>query len=158
MTLTHLTPLRSITRCNPFNSSADMEHRMNHLLDSLFTNGTLNDDGVVSARFVPATDIAELNDHYLVTVDLPGLKKDDIKITLEDKTLTISGEKKFENEEKKDSYHRVERGYGRFERSFTLPQSVRTEKIDAKYKDGVLSLTVPKTEEAKQRTIEVKVS
>jgi len=135
-----------------------MEQRMNHLLDSLFINGTLNDDGVVSARFVPPTNIAEFDDHYLVTVDLPGLKKDDIKITLEDKTLTISGEKKFENEEKKDSYHRIERGYGQFERSFILPTSTKAEKIDAKYNDGVLALTLPKAEEAKMRTIEIKAS
>ncbi|MBS4028584.1 MAG: Hsp20/alpha crystallin family protein [Ignavibacteriales bacterium] len=158
MTLTRWTPVRNITRFNPFGDFNEMEHRMNRLLDSFFSNSTVNDDGIVSARFVPATDIAEFDEHYLVTVDLPGLKKDEIKITLEDHTLTISGEKKFENEEKKDSYHRVERGYGRFERAFTLPQSVKTDKIDAKYKDGVLSLTVPKAEEAKQRTIEVKVS
>jgi len=147
-----------MNRCNPASDFSVMEQQMNRLFDSFLSYRTLDDDGVVSSHFVPATDVAEFDDHYLVTVDLPGLKKDDLKITLENNSLTISGEKKFENEEKKDSYHRIERGYGKFERSFTLPKFVKAEKIDANFKDGVLSLSVPKAEEAKQKTIEVKVS
>lgn len=159
MTLTRWTPVRNNTRWNPFNYSPlfDVEQRMQRLMDSFFSNGTLNDDGILSS-FALAVDIAEHNDYYEVTVDIPGVQKDDIKVTLEDRTLTISGEKKFENEEKKDAYHRIERRYGRFERSFTLPSSTKTEKIDAKYNNGVLTLIVPKKEEAKQRTIEVKVN
>jgi HSP20 family protein len=159
MTLTRWTPIRNITRCTPFRDSAlfDTEQRMQRLMDAFLSNGTLNDDGILSS-FAPAVDIAEHSDYYEVTVDIPGVQKDDIKIILEDRTLTISGEKKFENEEKKDAYHRIERHYGRFERSFALPSSTKTEKIDAKYNNGVLTLVVPKKEEAKQRTIEVKVN
>jgi HSP20 family protein len=157
MTLTHWTPVRNIARINPFNNIFEAEHRMNNLLNSFFANATADDTGI-TCSYCPTADIAELDDQYEVTIELPGMKKDEIKVTLENHTLTISGEKKFLDEKKKDSYHRIERGYGRFERSFTLPTSVKADSIDAHYKDGVLVLFIPKAEEAKPRTIDVKIS
>jgi len=95
---------------------------------------------------------------FVVKADLPGVNKDDIQIDLKDNTLTLKGEKKFENKVSKDNYIRVERSYGTFVRSFTLPQNVDAEKIKATYKDGVLELTLPKKEEAKPKQIKVDVS
>jgi HSP20 family protein len=91
-------------------------------------------------------------------MELPGVNKDEVKITLESNILTIRGEKKQEKETKKENYHRIERSYGSFERSFTLPTSVKSDKIDAAYNNGVLQITLPKVEEAKPKQIEVKVN
>lgn len=107
-------------------------------------------------NFSPAVDVNESADHYLMTVDLPGFKKDDIKIEMNDNVLTISGERRRETspeEEKKT--HRFERSYGSFTRSFSLPTTVSAEKIEANYEDGVLSLYLPKTPVAKARTIQI---
>ncbi|MEK7748776.1 MAG: Hsp20/alpha crystallin family protein, partial [Bacteroidota bacterium] len=99
----------------------------------------------------------ELENEYLVKVELPGVEKDDVKITLENNILTIRGEKKEAKDIKQENYHRVERSYGSFLRSFKLPTSVKSDKVDAIYKDGILSVTLPKAEEAKPKQIEVKV-
>jgi HSP20 family protein len=109
------------------------------------------------STWTPAADIAELENEYLVKLELPGVNKDDVGITVESNILTIRGEKKFEKDEKKDNFHRIERTYGSFERSFTLPSTIRTDKIDAVYKDGILTVSLPKAEEAKPKQIEVKI-
>jgi len=120
-----------------------------------FFRGTQDEDYTISS-WTPAVDIAEHDDEYKVKVELPGVNKEDVKITLESNILTIRGEKKQEKETKKENYHRVERSYGSF-RSFTLPTTVKSDKIDAVYKDGILSVSLPKAEEAKPKQIEVKV-
>jgi HSP20 family protein len=107
--------------------------------------------------WTPAVDITEKDDEYLVKVELPGVEKNDVQITLESNILTVKGEKKQEKEEKGENYHRMERSYGSFQRSFTLPTTVKSDKIDASFKDGVLSIRLPKSEEAKPKLIEVKV-
>jgi HSP20 family protein len=114
-------------------------------------------DETFSSYWTPAVDIAEQENEYLVKMELPGVNKEDVKISLESNILTIRGEKKQEKEEKNKSLHRVERSYGSFQRSFTLPTSVKNDKIDAFFEDGVLSVTLPKMEEAKPKQIEVKV-
>ena len=103
----------------------------------------------------PALDVYEDEDAYTVTTELPGLKKDDIDITIEDGVLSISGEKKFEHEERKQSYHRVERRYGTFRRSVSLPSGVDTEKADATMTDGVLKVVLPKSEAARPKTLKI---
>ena len=108
--------------------------------------------------WAPAVDIHETEDSYVVKADLPGMNKDDIKVDLRDNTLTISGEKKFEEKASKDNYIRMERAYGTFVRSFTLPPNVDAQKIQAKFKDGVLELTLPKKEDAKPKQISINVS
>jgi HSP20 family protein len=130
---------------------------MNRMLDT-FLRGGVVDDGSFGNFWSPAVDIREDKDAYFVEVELPGLTKDEVKITMENNILTIQGEKKQEKEEKRRDYHRSERVYGSFQRSFTLPSSVKNDKIEAQYKNGILTVTLPKVEEAKPKAIEVKVS
>jgi len=106
--------------------------------------------------FTPAFDISETENELIVRAEIPGMDKEDIDIHLTDGVLTIKGEKRHEKEDKKEDYHRVERSYGSFCRSIGLPFDVETDKVDATYKDGVLKLTLPKSERAKVKKIEVK--
>lgn len=111
------------------------------------------------ADWAPSVDIEEEDDKYLIKADLPGVEKDDIEVKLENGVLSIRGEKKTEKETGKGTKrHRTERFYGTFARSFTLPDAVRADAVNAAYKDGVLSLTIPKAEEAKPKSIDIKVS
>jgi HSP20 family protein len=103
----------------------------------------------------PAVDVKETDEAYVLNAELPGLEKKDIHITLEDNVLTLSGERRFEKETDKDNYHRIERAYGSFTRSFSLGGGVDAEKVQATFKDGVLTMTVPKTEETRPRQIEI---
>lgn len=108
--------------------------------------------------WAPAVDVTETKDDVIVKAEVPGMTKDDIKVTLQDNILTIQGEKKEEREEKEASFHRVERSYGSFVRSFSLPTTVKSDKIHAAYKDGVLRITLPKVEEVKPKEIAVSVN
>ncbi|OQY27345.1 MAG: heat-shock protein [Candidatus Cloacimonetes bacterium 4572_55] len=105
--------------------------------------------------WMPVVDIDETDDAFLVKAELPGVKKNDVNVNIENGVLTIRGEKKTETEDKKR--HRVECAYGSFVRSFSLPQAIKAEKVEAEYKNGILNLTIPKSEEAKPKQIEVKV-
>lgn len=107
--------------------------------------------------WTPAVDIAENENELSLTADLPGVKLEDVDIKIEDGTLTLTGSRSFESEEKKGNYHRVERSYGSFQRAFTLPDSVDPEKVAATYDNGVLKVTLPKKEIAKPRSIKVAV-
>jgi HSP20 family protein len=114
-------------------------------------------DELTTECFVPAVDIREKDNAFLLEAELPGMKKEDIKLDVKEGVLTIRGERNYEHEEKKDNYTRVERCYGTFHRSFTLPDHVETEKIDATYKDGILTVTLPKNETATPKQIDVKI-
>jgi HSP20 family protein len=103
----------------------------------------------------PAVDIFEAEDELVINMDLPGVRKEDIQVNLNDSTLTISGERHLEQEDRRDRYHRVERTYGQFARSFTIPTNVNREALKAEYSDGVLRLHLPKREEAKPRQISI---
>lgn len=105
--------------------------------------------------FEPACEVSESDEHYLMSLDLPGMKKEDIKIEMSDNLLTISGERRRENAEKNQRVQRYEKSYGFFKRSFTLPASVEADKVEARYEDGVLELYLPKTHAAKPRQIEI---
>jgi len=153
----------SLVRWNPARELAawpsdlfGIQREMNKMFNNFF-RGDIQDEDSALMAWTPAVDIAEHDDEYLVKVELPGVNKDDVKITIESNILTIRGEKKQEKETKKENYHRVERSYGSFQRSFTLPTTVKSDKIDASYKDGILSVSLPKAEEAKPKQIEVKV-
>jgi HSP20 family protein len=111
---------------------------------------------VSTRRWMPAVDIRETGDALTLFAELPGLSREDVHITLENNVLTISGERKFEKDAKGDDYHRIERAYGAFARSFTLPQNVKADKVEASFMDGVLAVTLPKAEEAKPRKVEIK--
>jgi HSP20 family protein len=108
-----------------------------------------------AGRLVPALDIAEDDDGYVVTIELPGAKREDVTVECQDNVLTIRGEKKSEREEKKEQHRWVERTYGSFSRSFTLPPNARADQIKANFKEGVLTLTIPKAEEAKPKVINI---
>ncbi len=106
----------------------------------------------------PALDAFEDKDKYVVSLEVPGLKKEEIKVVVHDGVLTVSGERKFEKETKEGTVHRAERTYGKFSRSVTLPAAVKADQVAASYKDGVLTVEVPKAEEAKPKSIEIKIS
>jgi HSP20 family protein len=109
-------------------------------------------------RWTPACDIYETGKAIFIKAELPGLKKEEVNVSVENNVLTISGERKFVEETGRDNYHRVERAYGEFIRSFTLPQFVDAPRITAEFKEGILVLTLPKREEAKPKQIEVRVN
>ena len=116
-------------------------------------------EGEVSTRtWAPPVDIYENGDNLVLKAELPGINADDVEIRVEDNTLYLKGERKFEKEVKEQNYHRVERSYGTFTRTFSLPNSIDSDKVAANYKDGVLTLTMPKKEEAKPKTIKINVS
>jgi len=115
--------------------------------------------GEVSTRtWAPPVDIYENGDSLVLKAEVPGINPDDVEIRVEDNTLYLKGERKFEKEVKEQNFHRVERSYGTFTRTFSLPNSVDADKVSANYKDGVLTLTMPKKEEAKPKTIKINVS
>lgn len=135
----------------------NIQREINRMFDGFFRSGWNEDTNLAPAIWSPATDITEDAHGFSVKVELPGVKKDDVKITMENGVLTVRGEKKQEKESKKDSVHRVERMYGTFQRSFTLPSSVRSEKIEATFADGILAIALPKAEGARPKQIDVKV-
>ena len=142
--------LEELTRGWPFRELQG-RRRFGRLLDELFGE-------VPAARgaLAPALDITESDNEYVVTVELPGVKKEDLSVEMNEGILTIRGEKKSEREEKKERSHWVERTYGSFGRAFTLPPNAAGDRVDASFKDGVLTLKIAKTEAAKPKTIAVK--
>ena len=157
-TLTRWNPLSTLSRWNPMREFDDMQKRISSLLDFAPTTNGGEQETLTAAEWLPSVDITEDEKEYLVKAELPGLKKEDIKVNVEDGVLTITGERKFEKEEKNKKYHRIERSYGNFTRTFTLPEAVKADKVAAEFKDGVLHVRLPKDETAKPKTIEVKVA
>ena len=146
----------AITRYEPFREFAVLQDRMNRLFGDRFLGG---DDEVARGAWVPAVDIFEADDHSLVLkAEVPDVKREDIHVSVENNTLTLRGEKKFDHEVKEDKFRRVERAYGSFSRSFTLPNTVDSAKVKADYKDGVLTVRLPFREEVRPRTIDVEVT
>lgn len=134
-------------------------NRLRREIDRLFEDpfGLLAPATSFFQGWTPTVDIFEDKDKYVLKAELPGMRREDIEVMLERDTLTLSGERKQEEEKQEGETYRSERFFGRFQRSITLPMAVQADKIDAKYKDGVLTLTLPKAEEAKPKQIEVKV-
>lgn len=157
--MSELTRWEPITRWSPWRELEDMERR----LSTIFGRAPMSTSGekkeaISVAEWSPLVDIAEDDKEYIVKAEIPDMKKEDIKINVHDDVLSISGDRKYEKEEKGKKYHRVERAYGSFMRSFTLPEDADGSKVNAEYKDGVLKVHLPKSEKAKQKTIEVKVA
>jgi HSP20 family protein len=135
-----------------------LQQRLNRLFGEAFPQLTLLGEEPISlAGWSPSCDIYETGNEIVVKAEIPGVKKEDVKLSIQDNVLTLSGERKFEEETKKENYVRVERGYGSFSRSFTLPPSVDAKKISAEFKDGLLEVKLPKLEEAKPKEVEIKV-
>lgn len=147
----------AIVRWEPFRDLLTLQDRMNRLFDESYRGGTrgADDDWALGGSWAPAVDIYEQNGNIELKAELPGIDPKDVDIRVENNVLTLRGERRLDNEVKRESYHRVERAYGAFSRSFTLPTVVDTEKILAEYKDGVLRLVLPKKEEAKPRQIQI---
>lgn len=155
MSLVRWNPTRELTS---FPSGIlNMQREINRMFDSFFRDGVADDGTPAPSMWSPAVDVAEHENEYRVKVELPGVSKDDVKITMQENVLTIRGEKKQETETKESNLHRIERSYGTFQRSFSLPTTVKTDKIEAAHKDGILTIILPKAEEAKPKQIEVKV-
>jgi len=140
---------------DPFRELLDLEREMNRFFDTSFE--ILPDKIAKEGIWSPSLDIIEDKDNLTIKVDLPGVKQQDIDISISGNVLTLKGERKREEEYKDKNYHRVERFYGAFQRSFSLPPYADTSKVKASYKDGVLEITIPKTEEAKPKQIKVEV-
>lgn len=153
--------MNGVIRWNPLREMEDVQRRMSSLFDwTPFRRGNLapEDENITVPEWSPLVDIAEDDKEYLIKVELPEVLKDDVKVTVESDTLTISGERKSEKEEKGRKFHRVERYYGRFERSFTVPDDAEANNVKAEFKDGVLRVHLAKSEKARPKQIEVKVS
>ena len=151
-------PWQRVSACRPASHSMNDFTSVQHEVDRLFDRfqGGMADEGQTST-WLPAVDIVEADVNYIVRVDAPGVAKDDVKITLQEDVLTIKGEKKREAEKKDENLRRVERSYGMFQRSFTLPTAVKSDEIEASFEGGVLTIRLPKAEEAKLKEIEVKI-
>jgi HSP20 family protein len=142
-----------ITRIDPFHELATLQDRFNSFFENIAEAS--GKDQLTAGTFVPAVDVYEDEHNLVLKLEIPGVNEDDLKVSLENSTLTVSGERKFEKEEKEENFHRIERRYGSFTRTFRLPNTVDAEKVDANYDKGVLRITLAKRAEAKPRQIKV---
>jgi HSP20 family protein len=145
----------AMVRWEPVRDLLTLQDRMRGMIEGSYRGG--DDDWALGGSWAPAVDIYEKDGNIVLKAELPGLDPKDVDVRVENNILTLRGERKFDNEVKRDSYHRVERAYGTFTRSFTLPNVVDTGNIKADFKDGVLHVVLPKKEEAKQRQIQINV-
>lgn len=144
----------TITRWDPFRELAQLQDRVNRLFQE---TGTGRDEGFTTSSFVPPVDIYETEQSIVLKLEVPGIDQKDLDIRIENNTITVRGERKFESDVKEENFHRVERRYGSFQRSFSLPNTVNTENVVADYDSGVLKITLAKRAEAKPKQIKVNV-
>lgn len=145
----------SIVRYDPFRDLRTLQEEVNRLFTGNLTR-TFDDEGIARGSWSPSVDIYENKDQIVLEAELPGMKREDFDVSVENNVITLRGERQFEKKDDSDNYHRVERAYGSFTRSFTLPNTVSTEGATADYRNGVLRVTLPKREETKARRIEIK--
>ena len=167
MAITDLIPWKKdetkvpVVRTNEEDALLDFQNQMNRLFDEFFSRpfglSPFFSGSTVWGDFAPSIDVSETDKEIVVSAELPGIEPEDINITLEHNTLTISGEKRAEKEEKGKRYYRLERSYGTFQRTIPLPEGIDEDKIDATFKRGVLKITLPKTEEAQQKRKQIAV-
>ncbi len=146
----------AITRWDPFRDVLALQNRMNSLFQE-YNRGQGEGDALTTAAFVPPVDIYEDEHKIVLKLEAPGMKESDLDIQMENNVLTVRGERKFEKEEKEENFHRIERRYGSFYRSFTVPNTVNPESVKANYEAGVLKLELEKRPEAKPKQIKVQV-
>ncbi len=146
----------AIVRWQPFHDLAGVQERMNRIFDEAFRGGS-EDDWSFGGAWAPSVDIYEHEGHIVLKAELPGIDPKDVDVRVENNVLTLRGERKLDTEIKREDYHRVERAYGKFSRSFTLPSVVDTDKIKAEYNHGVLQVSIPQKEEAKPKQISIAV-
>ncbi|MES2920596.1 MAG: Hsp20/alpha crystallin family protein [Verrucomicrobiota bacterium] len=150
--------MNTLTRWNPLRELEDFQNRLVNAFSPTSARHGSGQDSLALAEWMPLVDIAEDDQEYLITVELPDVNKEDVKVTLENGVLTVTGERKFEKEESHKKWHRVERSYGSFARSFALPDDGDPAKVNAEFKDGILKVSVTKSEKARPKQIEVKVN
>lgn len=144
----------SIVRYDPFRDLRTLQEEVNRLFSNNLTP-SYGDEGIGRGAWNPNVDIYENKDQIVLEAELPGMNREDFDLTIENNVITLRGERRFEKKDDADNYHRVERAYGSFTRSFTLPQAVSGDGAAAEYRNGVLRITLPKREETKARRIEV---
>lgn len=142
----------TLVRWSPMREMMAMQEQMNRLMNDTLGRPA---DEMDYGTWLPAVDLREEEHRFVLDVELPGMRKEDIEIHLENGILSVRGERRFEMQEKKENYHRIERAYGKFSRSFSLPTRVNAEGIAASYKDGLLEVSVPKAEESKPKKIAI---
>jgi HSP20 family protein len=144
----------AIVRWEPLREFSTLQNEMNRLFNTVFDSPAPAGNGGLR-RWMPAMDLVESGDHFVLRADLPGLAEEDVTIEVEDRVLTISGERKAEHEVNKDGYHRIERAFGTFSRSLTLPEGIDADAVQATFDRGVLEVRIPKPEERKPRKISI---
>ena len=150
--------MNAMTRWDPFKEMDELHRRLSSLFALAPRRQGDEKETMTVAEWSPRVDITEDEKEYLIKAELPEVRKDDVKVTVENGVLTITGERKFEKEESGKRYHRIERSYGAFARSFTVPDDADATKVSAEFKDGLLAVHLAKNEKARPRSIEVKVS
>ena len=144
-----------LTRWDPFRDLYSLQNRLNRLFEEQYSGG--REESLTTGAFVPPVDIYEDEHGIQLKLEVPGIEQKDLDVKVENNTLTVSGERKFEQEQKEENFHRIERRYGSFTRSFTLPSTVNTEDINASYENGVLKVRLAKRAEAKPKQIKVNI-
>ncbi|ADV84699.1 Hsp20/alpha crystallin family protein [Terriglobus saanensis] len=147
----------TITRFSPLHDVAVLQNRLNSIFSDFARPTTGETESLNSGSFTPPVDIYEDPQKLALRIEVPGIRPEDVDIRVENTTLTVRGERKFATEDKEENFHRVERRYGSFVRSFTLPQTLDTEQIKANYEHGVLTLELPKKPEAKPKQIKIEI-
>ena len=145
-----------ITRWEPLREFSTLQERMNRLFQQSY--GDTRDEALSTSSFAPAVDVYEDEDSFTLKIEVPGIDEKDLNVHVENQVLTVQGERKFEKEEKEENYRRIERQYGSFTRTFTLPNTVDSEKVSANYDKGVLKIQIAKKAETKPKQIKVNVS
>lgn len=146
-----------VIRRDPLNELRGMQEDVNRVFQSAFPRIFGAEDGLQRGTWNPTVDIFENEERFVLEADLPGLQPGDFDLSIENYTLTLRGERKFEKRTEGDNYHRVERAYGAFTRTFTLPSTIDVEGVQAEFKDGVLRVTMPKREEVKPRQVQISI-
>ncbi len=144
----------AIIRWDPFRDMVTLREKMNRLFEDAVTHRG-EDKDLISSAWAPAVDIYEDENQLVLSAEVPGIEEKDVEIKIEDSTLIIQGERKMQKETKEENYHRIERAYGSFYRSFTLPNYIDQEKIRAEHENGVLKITMPKKPELKPRNVKI---
>lgn len=147
--------MMNLVRWSPLKEMTAMQNRINRMFNEPFWPVGRLDEDTGMGMWSPAVDLYEKDDHFVIKAELPGVDKKDISIDLKDRVLTLSGERSFENEVQEENYYRKERSYGKFQRAFTLPADVDSDKIKAEFKDGLLKIEVPKPEQQKPKQVTI---
>lgn len=148
----------NLVKWDPFNELEEMSNRLNRIFGRSGVPATTSNEMLKMADWTPSADIQETDNAYLIKAEIPGVKKEDVKVTVEDGVLTIRGERKAEKEETGKKFHRIERSYGSFLRSFRMPDGVDDAAAKAEFKDGMLNVTLPKSEKTKSKSVNVDVT